>query len=138
MELGSVKRWTVQQQGEIEKLQDELRDRIDSVDNLNVSQVICAASAHCFSDVDSFVQRLLAEATAGLQGGAEFAKAVQDLEQVKRQSELQNTDNEASIRALSRDLRDAIDLVRQALSHPFCTHTDPSVTLAATRLASSA
>lgn len=56
-------------------------------------------------------QRLLAEATSGISGGAEFAKAVQELEQLKLQLEIQRSDWQSSNRILTHDLHCAIDSV---------------------------
>jgi hypothetical protein len=54
----------------------------------------------------------LAEATSGIEGGREFAQAVQELERTKRTSELQQAEFESIKRNLMRDVTDRCEKVR--------------------------
>ncbi len=56
---------------------------------------------------------MLAQATAGIDGGREFALASQELDRTRRAAELQQTEFEAMKRNLMRDVTDRCEKVRQ-------------------------
>jgi kinesin family protein 5 len=100
------------QEDEMVKLHDTIGDQAASIDNLNVSDSVDRSSP----DTDPlYVQRLLAEATSGVEGGREFAQAVQELERTKRTSELQQAEFESVKRNLMRDVTDRCEKVSFSL-----------------------
>ncbi|KAG7571473.1 hypothetical protein FFLO_00656 [Filobasidium floriforme] len=90
VEEAALRKRIEHQEDEIVRLHDTIEDQTASIDNLN---------------------RLLAEATSGVEGGREFAQAVQELERTKRSSELQQAEFESVKRNLMRDVTDRCEKV---------------------------
>jgi uncharacterized protein Yka (UPF0111/DUF47 family) len=115
VEESALRKKIEHQEDEINRLQDTVEDHAASVENLNVRlSTVCLDSSRLLKGYLS--QRLLAEATSGISGGKEFAQAVQELEKVKRNSELQVAEFESTKRNLFRDISDRCEKVRKLCS----------------------
>jgi kinesin family protein 5 len=101
------------QEDEIVRLHDIIEDQTASIDNLNVRSSHIAPARFITEGIA--IQRLLAEATSGVEGGREFAQAVQELERTKRTSELQQAEFESVKRNLMRDVTDRCEKVCRAV-----------------------
>lgn len=114
VEEAALRKRIEHQDEEMIRLHDTIEDQTASIDNLNVRRIQHPVQ---FAATDSVgLQRLLAEATSGVEGGREFAQAVQELERTKRTSELQQAEFESVKRNLMRDVTDRCEKVQLAVA----------------------